>query len=95
MSQSTDPIYHQAIDLIMLYQPVYLMVDYFHLRGIAWAGEQDAIRCWQIDDAGYLDLFGPGFAALSWMTAPALAMVVTYAVRVRRRTGQNVQSIQA
>ena len=41
------------------------------------------------------DLFVPGFAALSWMIAPALAMVVTYAVRVRRRTDQDVQHIEA
>lgn len=57
MSQSTDPVYQQAVDLRMLYQLADLMVDYFNLRGMAWTGEKEAIRYWQLNDSGFLDLF--------------------------------------
>ena len=57
MSDSHDSLYQQAIDLRMLYQLADLMVDYFNLRGMAWAGEKEAIRYWQANDPGYLDLF--------------------------------------
>ena len=48
MSQSVDSVYQHAVDL---------MVDYFTLRGMAWAGEKEAIRHWQLSDPEYLDLF--------------------------------------
>ncbi len=57
MSQSTDSVYQQAVDLRMLYQLADLMVDYFTLRGMAWAGEKEAIRYWQLSVPEYLDLF--------------------------------------
>ena len=57
MSQSADSVYQQAVDLRMLYQLADLMVDYFTLRGMAWAGEKEAIRYWQQSDPAYLDLF--------------------------------------
>ena len=57
MSNSPDSLYQQAVDLRMLYQLADLMVDYFNLRGMAWAGEKEAIRHWQSNDTDYLDLF--------------------------------------
>ena len=57
MSQSVDSVYQHAVDLRMLYQFADLMVDYFTLRGMAWAGEKEAIRHWQLSDPEYLDLF--------------------------------------
>ena len=57
MSQSSDSVYQQAVDLRMLYQLADLMVDYFTLRRMAWAGEKEAIRHWQLSDPEYLDLF--------------------------------------
>lgn len=57
MSDSPDPLYQQSVDLRMLYQLADLMVDYFNLRGMAWAGEKEAIRYWQANDPGYLELF--------------------------------------
>ena len=57
MSDSADSLYQQAIDLRMLYQLADLMVDYFNLRGMTWAGEKEAIRYWQANDPAYLELF--------------------------------------
>ena len=57
MSDSPDSLYQQAVDLRMLYQLADLMVDYFNLRGMAWAGEKEAIRYWQRNDPAYLELF--------------------------------------
>lgn len=57
MSDSYDSLYQQAIDLRMLYQLADLMVDYFNLRGMAWAGEKESIRYWQANDPAYLELF--------------------------------------
>ena len=57
MVGSTDAVYQQAIDLRMLRQLSDLMVDYFHLRGLPWRGEKEAIRHWQSVDPGYMDLF--------------------------------------
>lgn len=57
MSESHDSLYQQAIDLRMLYQLADLMVDYFNLRGMAWAGEKEAIRYWQANDPAYLELY--------------------------------------
>ena len=57
MSNSPDSLYQRAVDLRMLYQLSDLMVDYFNMRGMAWAGEKEAIRYWQTSDPEYLDLF--------------------------------------
>ena len=57
ISSSPDSLYQRAIDLRMLYQLADLMVDYFNLRGMAWAGEKEAIRYWQANDPAYLSLF--------------------------------------
>ena len=57
MSDSPDSFYQRAVDLRMLYQLADLMVDYFNLRGMAWAGEKEAIRYWQANDPAYLKLF--------------------------------------
>ncbi|MXY21146.1 MAG: hypothetical protein F4Y49_07395 [Dehalococcoidia bacterium] len=57
MSNSPDPLYQRAVDLRMLYQLADLMVDYFNLRGMAWAGEKESIRYWQANDPAYLELF--------------------------------------
>ena len=57
MSNSPDPLYQRAVDLRMLYQLADLMVDYFNLRGMAWAGEKEAIRYWQANDPAYLELY--------------------------------------
>lgn len=57
MWRSNDQLYHEALQLRLLYTMSDIMVSYFYLRGESWTGEKDAIRYWQAHDASYYHLF--------------------------------------
>jgi predicted nucleotidyltransferase len=57
MLASSDPLYHEAIDVRFLYQLLDLFFGYFRARGLAVRGEKDALRHLGAHDPAYLDLF--------------------------------------
>ena len=57
MLASTDPRYHEAIDVRFLYQLLDLFFGYFRARGMPVFGEKDALRHLQAHDRPYLELF--------------------------------------
>ncbi|MCI0709529.1 MAG: hypothetical protein L0154_05135 [Chloroflexi bacterium] len=55
--RSGDQLYHEALQMRLLYALSDIMISYFYLRGETWTGEKDAIRYWQAHDADYYHLF--------------------------------------
>ncbi len=55
--ESSDPVYHQALEIRLAYSVVELINAYFSFRGIPWRGEKAAIEYLQQHDPDYLKTF--------------------------------------
>lgn len=54
---SHDPLYHEALEMRLLYSVIEVMTGYLALRGIPWRGEKDAVKYIRKSDPGYYDIF--------------------------------------
>jgi hypothetical protein len=54
---SGDPVYLSAVDIRLLYMTAEVVVGYFHVRGLPWRGEKEAIRYLTDHDAEFLSAF--------------------------------------
>ena len=54
---SDDPVYLSAVDIRLLYMTAEVVVGYFHVRGLPWRGEKEAIRYLTDHDAEFLSAF--------------------------------------
>ncbi len=57
MLASKDMVYETAVDLRLTYMMTDVWFGYFTVRQLAWQGEKKAVRYWQANDPGYLQLF--------------------------------------
>jgi len=55
--KSSDPLYHQALEIRLAYSVVELTNAYFSFRGIPWRGEKAAIEYLQQHEVEYLKTF--------------------------------------
>jgi predicted nucleotidyltransferase len=64
--ESSDPLYHQALELRLLYSVIEVICGYIALRDIPWRGEKNAVT--------YLSTHHPDFYALfqKYSSAPTL-----------------------
>ena len=60
---SDDPVYLSAVDIRLLYMTAEVVVGYFHVRGLPWHGEKEAIRYVTDHDAGFLSAFNASVTA--------------------------------
>jgi hypothetical protein len=56
MAQADDPVYHTAIDMMLVGALSRIGSEYFVLRSLAWEGEKAAVRYWQEHDPSFLAL---------------------------------------
>jgi len=54
---STDEIYHKALELRLLYSVIELITAYFSFRSIPWRGEKSAVKYLQQNDQDFLSIF--------------------------------------
>lgn len=54
---SNDPLYHEALELRLLYSVIELVTAYFSFRDISWRGEKAAIKYFKQNDPEFLSLF--------------------------------------
>ncbi len=54
---SEDPLYHNALEIRLLYSVTELIVAYFTLRGIPWRGEKEAIVYFESNDGNMFKIF--------------------------------------
>ncbi len=54
---SKDPIYHEALEIRLLYSMSNLICCYFSLRNIPWTGEKNAVKWFKENDLAYYVLF--------------------------------------
>lgn len=54
---STDEIYHKALEFRLLYSVVELVTAYFSFRGIPWRGEKSAVKYLRQNDQNFLSAF--------------------------------------
>ena len=62
---SNDTLYHEALELRLLYSTIELVTSYFALRGIEWRGEKMAITYLKENDVPYYNLLMPYFKTSS------------------------------
>lgn len=55
--ESSDPLYHSALEIRLLYSIVEALVGYFSMRHIYWEGEKKAIQYLEDKDPEYLTIF--------------------------------------
>lgn len=55
--ESGDPLYHQALELRLLYSVVELICGYLALRNIAWRGEKEAVMYLKDNHPDFYGLF--------------------------------------
>lgn len=55
--ESNDPIYHEALELRLLYTIPELICGYFQFRDISWQGEKQALKYLKENDQEFYDLF--------------------------------------
>lgn len=55
--ESSDPLYHSALEIRLLYSIVEALVGYFSMRHIYWEGEKKAIQYLEENDPEYLSIF--------------------------------------
>lgn len=55
--ESSDPLYHSALEIRLLYSIVEALVGYFSIRHIYWEGEKKAIQYLEYKDPEYLSIF--------------------------------------
>ncbi len=58
-----DPLYHEALELRLLYSVIELALAYFVLRGIPWRGEKNAMKYFKQKDGKYYTALARYFAA--------------------------------
>lgn len=56
MLAADDAVYRTAVGMRLLYMVADLYVAYFHVRGMGWRGEKEAVRYWQQHDPEFLEL---------------------------------------
>jgi hypothetical protein len=55
--ESGDPIYHQALEMRLLYSVSEVLTGYFVFRDILWRGEKTAIKYLKENDADFYEAF--------------------------------------
>jgi hypothetical protein len=55
--ESDDPLYHEALEIRLLYSVIELITGYFILRGIPWRGEKNAVAYCKVYDPEFYGLF--------------------------------------
>jgi hypothetical protein len=55
--QSNDSLYHDALEIRLLYSVSELLCGYFEFRDIPWRGEKTAIKYFQVNDVKFYDKF--------------------------------------
>lgn len=55
--QSNDPLYHEALEMRLLYSVSELLCGYFEFRDIPWRGEKTAIKYFRENDRDFYDKF--------------------------------------
>lgn len=54
---SSDMLYHKALEFRLLYSVIELITAYFSFRGIPWRGEKAAIKYFEQNDPSFLSIF--------------------------------------
>lgn len=65
--ESKDKLYHEALEMRLLYSVIQLITGYFNLRGIPWRGEKLAVLRLKVDAPDFYKLFR------QYISSPALA----------------------
>lgn len=63
--ESNDPLYHQALELRLLYSAIEVICGYLAFRDVPWRGEKDAVRYLSAHDPDFYALFQKYSAATS------------------------------
>ncbi len=54
---STNELYHKALEFRLLYSIIELVTAYFSFRGIPWRGEKDAVKYFEDNDQDFFFIF--------------------------------------
>jgi hypothetical protein len=55
--ESGDPLYHDALNIRLLYSVAELLTGYFSLRGLQWRGEKNAVKHFREHDEDFFNNF--------------------------------------
>ena len=55
--ESNDTVYHEALEIRLMYSIPELLLGYFEFRNIAWRGEKDALKFLKENDLEFYNLF--------------------------------------